>query len=256
MAKEVQSAVSPAATKLSAKPDFDLSSFEMDGSTLEIRYPRAFAMWDRSGQLCNAFQEKWPDMVPVSVDPQKIDFHVPGRKIRLSVAFERAHIIGVDPAQPMERFFEESKEFIQLTTSHLGITTYKRVGFRLRSFKEYKDKSSAAAAFFSLGLIRVPDGKKFEVDEQPVNPHYALRWESEKKGTQLQCRSETRTINIDVPPEGLRGMKPIHKEMSGIVFDVDYYTVAPVDVGQMDTSEWMKHAMHVITRDSRYVFGE
>src|SRR5207253_7840645 len=131
----------------------------------------------------------------------------------------------------------------------------KRVGFRLVYFKEFKDKPEAASTFFSLRLINVPEGKKFEVDQKPVDPQYSLRWESEKKGVLLACRAETRVVDIEPPPEAARVMSPVHKETSGIVFDTDYYTVAPVEAGQFDTAEWIKHALHVIARDSSYIFG-
>lgn len=58
------------------------------------------------------------------------------------------------------------------------------------------------------------------------------------------------------PPEAARFLKPLHRETSGVVLDIDYYTVAPVETGQMDVSEWMRHAVHLVGRDSRYLFGE
>src|SRR5208337_2471987 len=100
----------------------------------------------------------------------------------------QARIVAFEPEKSLDQFFKDSREFIRLTTHHLQVSSYKRVGFRLLYFKEFEDRNAAASAFFSLGLIRVPDGKKFEIEEQPTNPQYALRWENEKKGAMLQCR--------------------------------------------------------------------
>lgn len=253
MAKDEQSAKTAVANPSSAHVGvLDLSSFELENCTLEVRYPFALAIWDQSGQLWKAIQEKWPDIAPIAVDPRKVDFQT--GKTRFTVEFEQARITVVEPEKSLEQFFKDSKEFVRLTTHHMQILTFKRVGFRLLYFKEFKDKIDAAKAFFSLGLIRLPEGKKFEIEEQPLNPNYALRWESEKKGVMLSCRVETRTVDITPPPEAARVMKPIHKETSGVVLDIDYYTVAPVEPGQIDAHEWMKHAMHVIARDSRYLF--
>lgn len=231
----------------------DLSSFALESSTLEIRYPFALALWDRSGKLWQAVQQRWPDIVPLFADPKKTDFKT--GKSRLVVEFEQARFATSDPHRSLEQFFKESKEFIELATGHLDIATYKRVGFRLLYFKEFKDRKEAAEAFFALNLLRMPDGKKFEIEDPPINPQYSLRWESEKKGVMLQLRCETRTVDVDPPPETARFVKPFHNETSGIVFDCDYYTVAPVEPGQVDASEWMKHGVHIITRDSRYLFG-
>jgi hypothetical protein len=177
-------------------------------------------------------------------------------KNTLKVEVELASLTMVHPDRPLEEFSAMTKEFFAMTTQYLQIALYKRVGLRIIYFKEFKDKKEAAAAFFALGLIKVPDGKKFEIDDQPLDPQYILRWESDKKGTLIQCRVETRKTEFDPPPALESLIKPVHEEKSGIVFDVDYYTVSPVEPGQIDMSEWIKHALHVISRDSKYIFGE
>jgi|SRR5579859_2498820 len=250
MAKEGQEAV---AGTSKASP-FDLSAFELENCTLEVRYPFALALWDRSGQLWTAVQEKWPDITPTFVEPRKTDFQV--GKNRLTVEFELARITTVDPGKSLDQFFLDAKDFIPIVTKHLHVTTFKRVGFRLIYFKEFKDKAEAADAFLALGLVRVPEGKKFEIDVKPINPHYGLRWESEKKGVMLSARTETRQINVEPSPEAARLMKPIHKQIDGMVVDVDYYTVSSVDPAQLDPAEWMRHAAHLVSRDTRYLFGE
>jgi len=231
---------------------FDLSSFAVDSATLEIKYPMALPLWDKAGELWGAVQEKWPEIVPITVDPRKTDFHI--GKTRLTVEFEAARISVVAP-RSLEEFFKDSREFIRVVTQELQVSTYKRVGFRLVYFKEFKSKEDAGAAFASLGLIRLPEGKKFEIQEPPMNYTYGLRWESEKKGVALSCRAETRVVDITPTYDVIRYLEPVHKETSGVVVDTDYYTVAPVEPGQMDVFEWMKHGTHLIARDSGYLFG-
>jgi len=209
-------------------------------------------MWDKSGQLWKSIQEKWQDLVPVYVEPRKTDFQVGNN--RLQVELEQARVISVDPERSLEHFARDARDFIKLTTDHLHISVYKRVGFRLVYFKEFKSRADAAAAVFSLKLLRLPDGKRFEVEEPPVDPMYSLRWESEKKGVFVNVRAEVRKFDVEPSPEAARLMSAVHSETSGVVFDVDYYTVAPVETGQMDVAEWIKHAVHVIARDSKYVF--
>jgi hypothetical protein len=232
----------------------DLSSFRLEQGVLEIRYPLALALWDKSGALWRSVQGKWPELRPTHAEPMKTVFQI--GKNTLKVEVELASLTMVHPDRPLEEFSAMTKEFFAMTTQYLQISLYKRVGLRIIYFKEFKDKKEAAAAFFALGLIKVPDGKKFEIDDQPLDPQYILRWESDKKGTLIQCRVETRKTEFDPPPALESLIKPVHEEKSGIVFDVDYYTVSPVEPGQIDMSEWIKHALHVISRDSKYIFGE
>jgi len=235
-------------------PPFDLASFQLEQAVLEIRYPLALALWDKAGTLWQVIQEKWPEIKPVHAEPTRTAFQI-GRN-GLNVETQLARITTVNPDRSLEEFSAMAKDFLRLTTQYLQVLLYKRIGMRLLYFKEFKDKNQAASAFFSLGLVKIPDGKRFEIENQPIDPQYVLRWESEKKGTLVQCRVETRKTDFD-PPTALESLiKPIHSEKSGIVFDVDYYTVSPVEPGQMDVVEWVRHGSHVIARDSKYIFGE
>jgi len=233
---------------------FDLSSFQLEQGVLEVRYPVAFGLWDKSGALWSSIQGKWPDLKLVSADPMKTAFQIGDNSLRVEA--ESAAITRLNPERSLEDFCAMATTFFTMMTQHLKVSLYKRVGFRLVYFKEFENKKVASAAFFALRLIKVPDGKQFEIDDQPTDPQYVLRWESDKKGIAIQCRVETRKTDFDPQPALQSLIKPIHQVKSGIVFDVDYYTVAPVEPGQIDMSQWVKHALHVISRDSRYIFGE
>jgi hypothetical protein len=232
---------------------FDLSSFQPEQAVLEIRYPLALGLWDKAGALWTSVQAKWPEAKPTHAQPMKTVFQM--GKNALKVEAELASVTSLDPERSLEQFSSMAKDFLAMTTRYLQISLYNRVGLRVVYFKQFHDKKEASASFFALRLVTVPEEKKFEIDDQPIDPHYALRWESDKKGVLLQCRVETRKTEFDPPPALESLIKPIHQEKSGIVFDVDYYTVSPVEPGQMDMSLWVNHAMHIILRDSKYIFG-
>jgi len=231
---------------------WDLSSFRLEQCVLEIRYPLALSLWDSSGAMWRSILEKWPDLKPVTADPMKTNFQ--RGKTGFIVEARAARVNSIEPEDSVETLSKTAKEFFGLATQYLQISLFERLGLRLIYFKEFKDRRQAASAFHSWGLVRVPDARKFEIEGQPVNPQCSLRWESEKKGVWVQCRAETRKVDYDPPVEAAQTFKPIHTERNGIVLDIDYYTVAPVEVGQVDMAEWAKHAMHVIVRDSGYLF--
>jgi hypothetical protein len=242
----------PAESEAVVSAPIDLSQFPLEQFALEIRYPVALALWDRAGTLWRAVREKWPDLNLVTAEPAKTTFQM--GKTALVVEIKAARIVSVNPEKSIAELSAIAKDFFRLTILHLQVPIYDRVGLRLVYFKEYKNRKDAASAFYSLGLIKVPDEKKFEVDDRPVNPQYNLRWESEKKGGVVQFRAETRKVDWDPPIESVQLFSPIHTERNGLVLDLDYYTVAPVEPGQLDMGEWVNHAVHVITRDTRYLF--
>jgi hypothetical protein len=243
--------VTSTALLYSAGP-FDLSSFALEQCVLEARYPQALALWDTAGSLWRAVQEKWPEIRLIKAEPAKTTFQ--DGKTGFVVELQLARIVVLDSVKSMDELAKIGREFFKLTAQHLQLSLYERLGLRLVYFKEFKDREETASAFRSLGLVRVPKAKKFEVEEQPVNQQYTLRWESEKKGTLVTCKAETRKIDYDPPIESAQVFSPIHKERNGIVVDIDYYTVAPVEIGQVDMGEWMNHALHIVSRDTRYLF--
>lgn len=240
----------------SALPDalepFDLSSFILEQCVLETRFPQALALWDSAGALWRAIQEKWPDIRLVTAEPAKTSFQ--DGRTGFIIELKAARITVLGSAKSMDELSKIGRDFFRLTAQHLQLSLYERLGLRLIYFKEFKDREQAARAFHSLGLLKVPNSKKFEIEGQPVNQQYSLRWESDKKGALLNCRTETRKVDYDPPIESAQVFSPIHTERSGIVVDVDYYTVAPVEIGQVDMGEWMNHALHIVSRDTQYLF--
>ncbi len=233
---------------------FNLSSFKLEQCILETRYPQALTLWDNAGTLGRAILEKWPDVRLVKAEPAKVSFQ--SGKTGLIVELELAKLVVLDSTKGTEELLRIGRDFFKLVAFHLQLSLYERLGLRLIYFKEFEDRRETASAFHSLGLTKIPHGKKFEVEAQPVNPQYVLRWESEKKGALIQCRAETRKFDYDPPIESVQLFSPIHREQNGIVVDVDYYTVAPVEIGQLDMGEWMNHGLHVISRDIRYLFED
>ena len=158
--------------------------------------------------------------------------------------------------KPLDELAQIAREFFKLTSTHLKLSVFTRLGLRQIYFKEFKSRGDAALAFNSLRLVKVPDTRKFEIEGPPVNGGYSIRWESDKKGALVVCRAETRKMDYDPPIESAQLFNPIHREQSGIVVDIDYYTVAPADSGQVDVGEWMNHAVRIVTRDTRYLFED
>jgi hypothetical protein len=62
-------------------------------------------------------------------------------------------------------------------------------------------------------------------------------------------RAEGRKFDFD-PPPNVRELSPIHNEIFGASFDIDYYTLANVSIGQFRAQEWVSHVLHLVRRDA------
>jgi len=47
----------------------------------------------------------------------------------------------------------------------------------------------------------------------------------------------------------MKRVQPVHFTTSGVVLDIDYYTVGIVKASQLSVEEWIKQAYHAIRRD-------
>lgn len=242
------------AASAAADPPSSLAAFKLEQVTLEIRYPVALELWDRAGAVWRSVQEKWPDVTLIRAEPARTDFR--SGKNSFTIELEAARIVASVPDRSLEEFGKDAKMFMAAVMQTLRIDVLKRIGFRLIYFREYQSKEAAASALFSLGLLKVPENRRFEVSETPLLPQYLVRWESEIKGVFLQVRAEGRKLDFDPPPEAAQYIEPVHIEKDGVTFDIDYYTVASVQPSQIDIAEWARHAVHLINRDTKFVFGE
>lgn len=230
----------------------DLGSFKLQQATLEVRYPIALQLWDRAGAVWQFIQEKWPQIILTHAEPAKTVFRA--GKSALLIELENARITTHAPEKSLDEFGKDARAFLTAVVQELKIPVFKRMGFRPVYFLECGSKEEAASIFLALGLLKLPERKLFEVSNSAINPQYLIRWESEAKGVFLQVRAETRKLDFDPPPELVDEIQPVHSEKDGITLDIDYYTVAPVEPAQVDAAEWIKHAVHLISRDTKYIF--
>ena len=67
--------------------------------------------------------------------------------------------------------------------------------------------------------------------------------------TTLRLKAEKGTIDLILPPELEVPNHEIHTETIGLLLDVDYYTVAPVERGQWDPTAWIPQAVRTVKRE-------
>jgi hypothetical protein len=103
--------------------------------------------------------------------------------------------------------------------------------------------------------MKVPSGRHFGIEGEVKGPHYAIRWEGKNLGATANLRTQARRVIVE-PPLGDRVFDRIDKELFDFDYDLDYYTMTPVPIGQFRAKDWIKQAASVVERDSRVFLGE
>ena len=232
-----------------------LSEMTLGQAFFEVRYPQAFTMWDRSGQLWSRAIEKWPDLKSFEAQPDKVRCTLKDR-FRLVVEMKQSGVQDYLPDRPLNELKKMACEFKAFVEEILEIKSYTRVALRLIYLKEYPTAEAAAETVEGLKFINIPKGPHFEIDKSPIHYDCVIRFEDNEIGTILRLQTSKQEVTVETPFRA-KWMKipPLEAERYILAYDIDYFTLKRVEVGKLDVEEWIKHAFHVIKRDSNALLG-
>ncbi len=237
----------------SAKPLGLISEFRCNQSILEARHPFSLLHWDKSGAIWSEFSRKWPELESAKIDPAHTQF-ILNNRYSIFTSIDKSGVIDLQPSKSGENAYAEIiKDFFQIVIKYLEVSSFTRLGHRQQYFKQYKNQDQASASFFATNLINVPSSSNFGIEELPVLPEVAMRWENKKIGTTLRMKVEGIHHILDAPGSQVFTRQEI--EETGIVIDVDYYTKVAISVGQLNIPIWLNQADQIIKRGVNKILG-
>jgi hypothetical protein len=228
-----------------------VADFKTVNAVCEVRYDNAYLIYDRTGQVCHEARRSYTNCNVLSASPNQTIFQSDEGAFALELSQSRFSTSKPDAS--LEKFAAHCKTFFDSVAVHLDVRVFTRVGFRQLFRKDFKDLDEAKAALTSLKLINLPAEERFGATTEPHE--ILLHWEGSQVGAMLRLKAESGKIDIVLPPE-LEAEKPeIHKSFNGLILDVDYYTVAPVERSQFDASAWIPRSVRTIRKNLDTVFG-
>lgn len=228
----------------------EFQNLKLEKAVIEIRYPKAYLLWDRAGSLWTKVLKNWPTLSNIEANPAKTVFRLDLEAVyELVVELEAARVVAHRPKQNLVEFQSIVSTFLAITAEMLDIEQFARVGFRLIYCHETATREAADELMTHLNLIRVPEGQYFGLQKKTISPALTIKFTGEEVGATVRINSQTQVIDF-VPAPGFFEMEAINKQSHRVLFDVDYFTVATVDVSQMNFTEWISQIYHLIKRDS------
>jgi len=213
--------------------------------TCEWRYKNAFLVYDRTGHVIRDLSETFANIVVQAAAPQQTAFTSDEGSFTVEIGGCRFTEGGFDKG---ERFAKHCKDFIGPVTRQLRIEVFTRIGLRYIARKEFKALDEARANLASMQLVNLTPSKRFNSSDSPTELLY--RWEDEAIGALFRLRAESIDIKVNVPPE-LRGhVSTVDKKIYGLTLDVDYYTIAPVELDQWDAQEWLLQKLRIVRKET------
>jgi hypothetical protein len=236
-----------------------LENFELQRGILDLRYDFAYPMWDNSGALGQGISDlPWPVSVQ-DADPAKLNFSL-GEDMTLEVELEKTVINDYQPDASLDSLGEVGDLVAPLLTRILNVTLYERVGARIHFFNPFSSIEEAVDQFVEANLVNIPDpeGPHFGADGGLTQSSYKQRFEGDRRGVTVRMQTVSQRVEASLPPQFQWSDLDRHlaSEKHGILFDIDIYTVAPVDHDQLNLTEWTDDALRLIRRDCAPFLGK
>lgn len=228
-----------------------VADFKMTSAVCELRYENAYLIYDRTGQVCQEARSFYTDCTVVTAVPNQTIFQAKEGSFVLELA--QCRFSTTKPDSTLEKFAEHCKGFFDSVTNNLEVKVFTRIGLRIFLRKDFKDLDEAKAALTSLKLVNRESAERFGAASEPHEVFF--RWEGTQLGAMLHLKAESGKIDAVLPPELEAEKSEIHKSFNGLVLDVDYYTVAPVERSQWDAPAWILRSLRTIKRDVDTIFG-
>jgi len=221
-----------------------LSDFSLISVVCEVRYSNAYLLFDKTGEVLKILRENLTNFEIGQASPQQTSFKSDEGTFGLEIAASR--IRQDHPDSKLDNFSRASDGFFLVVLEQLQISLLTRIGMRT----QWKlDCESVAEANEILTAIKLfASGRSDPFDIGGSASEFSVRWQSGELGVWFSAKSIDADMSAELPAE-FGADRNRKTKIRGLLLDVDYYTVAPVDSGQWKASEWITASFRRIKKN-------
>jgi hypothetical protein len=228
-----------------------LSDLQFRQATCEVRFPDAFLIFDRTGQIFRYLKENLTHLRTESAAPAQSQVVSDEGTVVLNLG--SLSFMTFTPETSLEKFAAHCKLIFDYATDRLEVRMYTRIGLRLVFIKSYKTIDEARAALNAIPIARASAGQRFKLG--PEVSEWLARWESKDLGATVRLKAETGKVDAALHPELGFDSLSIHREYNHLIVDADYYTVSLVAKEQWDAQKWITISGRMIRKELEEVLS-
>ena len=230
-----------------------VSDFKLRQVICELRYPDAFLVFDRTGDIYHHLGKKFTNLHSDSASP--VQTQMTADEGIAVVELNALRFSRNDPDSKLEQFSMNSKILFELAVEKLDLSVFTRIGLRQIFTKSYGTAAEPKSAVNALKLLSIGTEKRFGI-EHPNVSEFLIRWEDKQLGTILRLTAQSGRIDAQFPLDLGMAESSVHKEVHHLILDVDYYTLAPVERGQWDAATWITQSARIVQRDADRILSK
>ena len=231
---------------------FDASKLLLEQMIFEVRFEHAFLYWDNSGKIFNDIIKGWPTATVETVTTQEATVIVKIKDEDLTLTFTRNQINFNQPSPSGIKAMGEFADFaLPVIARHLCVNMFTRIGNRFIYLHKVDDVQASVALLQKTGFFSIPADKFAKIGTSLNNP--AIKFTAMRNddiGYTFNMAHVSRNLEMKVP-------KSIKYDASafitnGLLVDIDFHTLKPVDGGNVRVHELLKKNK----KDIEYFIGE
>lgn len=223
-----------------------ISDFKLRQVICELRYPDAFLVFDRTGEIYHQLGKKFTNLHSDAASP--VQTQMTADEGIAVVELNALRFSRNDPDSKLEKFSANSKILFDLAVDKLDLSVFTRIGLRQIFAKSYETASEPKAAVNALKVFGIGSEKRFGIDHPNVT-EILIRWEDKQLGTILRLTAQSGRIDAQLPPDLGVAESSVHKDFHNLILDVDYYTLAAVERGQWDAATWIAQSARIVHKE-------
>ena len=220
----------------------------------EVRYVKGYMYLDNSGKILNSILDKYPTFEDVSPDPlggTRLTMNVPDY-IALRFTHDRS-IVEISYPNDLKLYGELTNEIINLISKQLEISTFTRIGNRFFYVLPIKAIEEANEIFKAAVLFTIPEEKVSIFGKTFKEPEVKFVTVDEDIGYIVRLSTTSRVFKEPPKPLKIDSSKLI---TMGILVDIDYFTLKPVDLSMLNCDDLIKSNEHRLSKMIPTLFKE
>lgn len=217
---------------------FNFSDLVLEQLTLEVRYGSGYLYIDRCGSILRSLMGKWPSATAESVAVHETKVVMSDKQITLAFSDKRMSLTQQYPGSVSD--IGEVGDFaIETICKALEISAFTRVGNRFIYILKVDDEEESVDLMRTTGFFGTPKDKVSKIGDTVKEPNVRFQITRDGEvGYGIRFGYVNRSLNLQLPkPITYNASKFI---LSGLTIDIDYFTLKPVDSGNVKAHELIK----------------
>ncbi|MDR3734372.1 MAG: hypothetical protein P4L10_02425 [Acidobacteriaceae bacterium] len=201
-------------------------------------------LYDKTGQIVHRLAEGLTNLEIAQATPNHTVVKTDEGVFAIELAASRVQVLH--PESSLESFGKHCDFFYDVLFSELQIRLLARIGFRTAWRLAFDTVEESINFISTLEVLNTAENDPFRIGS-PIS-ECTKRWQSDKLGINFSARIVDGELSAELPPEFGDDRNKMAR-VRGVIFDLDYYTVAPVDCGQWRPSEWIPITTRKLKKD-------